>query len=338
MQPIDDASSQADIGFRNGSFIAVPVPFSNPMIETGIALGGAYLFQSDEGSNTSMFGVGALKSTNDTEAYGAALSLNFDDNRWGVSASYIDADVRYDLIGNSLTVPVRQTGKLARLDLTYGFTSDTSITLLTRYLETSVTSNNRFFDAMPPEFRPTLGFSTMSYGLALEHDRRDHDLYPTSGYRARLTGLYTEPVTGNSADYSKAFVTFDKFFNVADQGALALRLTGCWASSDTVFYDLCSIGGTDSMRGFNSTQFLDNGLLSTQAEYRGRVGKKLGYVIFAGAGGVGNKIGDLDRYGAAGGVGVRYRLSKKFPVDFSVDVSGNDSGESLLYIYAGQRF
>ena len=41
---------------------------------------------------------------------------------------------------------------------------------------------------------------------------------------------------------------------------------------------------------------------------------------------------------AAGGFGLRYRVSKKFPVDFSVDGSWNDEHEGLLYISVGQRF
>lgn len=338
MEPINQAATQAELGFRNGSFIAVPVPFSNPMIESGLALGGAYLFQTDAGSDTSMFGIGALKSTNETEAYGAAFNLSFNENRWGISGSYIDADANYDLIGNFLTIPVRQTGKLGRLDLSYGFTPETSITLLTRYLETSITSGSSLFDTLPPEFRPSLGFSTMSYGLALGHDKRNDDLYPTGGFRVKLTGLYTEPLTGDASSYSKAFLVFDKYFGVTDTGVLAFRAAACGASRQAVFYDLCSIGGTDAMRGFNSTQFLDNGMLSGQVEYRSRVGKRFGYVVFAGAGSVGSGLDDLTEFGSAGGVGLRYRLSKTFPVDFAVDVSGNDRGENLLYISAGQRF
>ncbi len=38
------------------------------------------------------------------------------------------------------------------------------------------------------------------------------------------------------------------------------------------------------------------------------------------------------------GLGLRYRVSKKFPVDFAVDGSLSDEGDSLLYISVGQRF
>ena len=50
------------IGIRNGSFIVAPVPFSSPSLGAGLALGGAYLFRADEGSNSSTVGFGAFSS------------------------------------------------------------------------------------------------------------------------------------------------------------------------------------------------------------------------------------------------------------------------------------
>jgi hypothetical protein len=38
------------------------------------------------------------------------------------------------------------------------------------------------------------------------------------------------------------------------------------------------------------------------------------------------------------GLGARLRVSKKFPVDFSVDVAVNREDEATTYVYLGQRF
>jgi hypothetical protein len=38
------------------------------------------------------------------------------------------------------------------------------------------------------------------------------------------------------------------------------------------------------------------------------------------------------------GLGLRYRVSEKFPVDFAVDGSVSEDGDGLLYISVGQRF
>ncbi|MEM1078724.1 MAG: hypothetical protein AAGI09_09385 [Pseudomonadota bacterium] len=37
-------------------------------------------------------------------------------------------------------------------------------------------------------------------------------------------------------------------------------------------------------------------------------------------------------------LGARIRLSKSFPVDYAIDLSRNSDGESLVYVYVGQRF
>jgi outer membrane translocation and assembly module TamA len=77
-----------------------------------------------------------------------------------------------------------------------------------------------------------------------------------------------------------------------------------------------------------------------QAEYRGRLARRLGYVVFAGAGSVGSDLGDAisSSYHVAGGVGARLRLSRKFPLDYAIDVSINDQAENILYVSVGQRF
>jgi hypothetical protein len=78
----------------------------------------------------------------------------------------------------------------------------------------------------------------------------------------------------------------------------------------------------------------------TESDHRHRSGYRLGYALFAGVGRVADdfsSLSDTDDLSAAG-VGVRYRVSRKFPVDFSVDVAVNTDEESTTYIYVGQRF
>ena len=47
------ADKERAFGFRAGSFILAPIPFSNPTIGNGFAGGGAWLFTTDSGSTTS---------------------------------------------------------------------------------------------------------------------------------------------------------------------------------------------------------------------------------------------------------------------------------------------
>ena len=100
------------------------------------------------------------------------------------------------------------------------------------------------------------------------------------------------------------------------------------------------LGLNDGFRGFTATQFIDDHSISAQVEFRQRIGGRFGAVAFAGVGSVGPGYGLLNQRGthSAVGIGARFRLSRKFPVDFSTDLSWNDTGERLLYIYVGQRW
>lgn len=332
------AENEAGIGLRKGSVIVAPIPFSNPMVGSGLALGAGYLFQTDSASKPSVLGLGALRSDNGSQAYGASVTLAFDANRWLLSALVAQADLNYDLITLLGTTPINQQGLLARLSLSYGVTSDLSFGVLLRYLDTSISLQSASSGGLAARYLPDVKIGIFSYGFISELDTRDDTLYPTSGQRIQVTAQNAVILNGPGGDYSKAFMTYDIYQKMGPSSVVALRAALCGASSNAPFYDQCSIGGTDSFRGFNATQFLDSRSASLQAEFRQRVTPRLGLVMFAGAGAVGSHFDDLSSRGAAGGLGIRYRVSKKFPVDFAIDGSYNDDDEALLYISVGQRF
>lgn len=338
MAPLTDASSKSNFGLRSGSLIVAPVPFSDPMIGNGLALGAGYLFTIDEGSDPSMLGVGYLRSDNGSEGYALTFNLAFLDNRWSIGATYIDADIDYDLITSFRDVPINQTGELIKVKLMYGVTPDFHLGISARYLESTIGSSNPAFPNLPTNIRLPNGFSTTGIGLLADYSTVDDKIYPTSGFNLAFSSTYNKPSGSFGEDYVKSILTYDTYLPTSDTGVVAIRLVGCSAPGRVSFYDLCSLGGTDAFRGFNITQFLDNALLSTQIEYRKRLGKRIGVVAFGGVGAVGDGLDDLDDVGSAVGLGLRYRVSKTFPVDFAIDGSVSDEGDGLLYISVGQRF
>lgn len=338
MSPLTDASSNPNFGLRSGSLIVAPVPFSDPMIGNGLALGAGYFFKIDEGSDPSMLGVGYLRSDNGSEGYGFTFNLAFMDNRWSLGATYIGADIDYDLITSFGDVPINQTGELFKVKLMYGVTPDFHLGVSARYLESTIGSSDPNFPNLPSSIQLPNGFSTTGIGLLADYSTVDDKIYPTSGFSLALSSTYNEPSGKFGEDYIKSILTYDTYLPTSDTGVVAIRLVGCSAPGRVPFYDLCSLGGTDAFRGFNITQFLDNALLSAQIEYRKRLGKRIGVVAFGGVGAVGGAFDDLDDAGSAVGLGLRYRVSKAFPVDFAIDGSVSDEGDGLLYISVGQRF
>jgi hypothetical protein len=333
---INDATADQTYGFKNGSFMVVPIPFSNPTIGSGLMLGAGYLFNLDDGSKPSLIGLGALRSDNGSEAFGLVGNFALLDNRWLITSFVGTADLQYDLYTSLATVPINQDGTLARATLSYGVTPDLSFGGSLRYLKSSIGLSSPLLN----EFARDLNLELIKVGAIMGWDRRDDAIYPTSGSNLFLEASYGASITGTSRSYQSAYATYDLYRSFGADTVLATRFATCAASEDTPFFDQCSLGTTDGFRGFSATQFLDTRLASVQLELRHRLTDRIGVAAFAGAGAVGPTFSDLDTNGvqSAGGIGFRYRVSRKYPVDFAVDGTINSLSERLLYIYVGQRF
>lgn len=335
---LDDARTDDTlIGFGNGSVVVAPVPFKNVLIGAGLVLGGGYLFNIDDGSDTSILGFGVMRSDNGTNAYGLGGKFVWDANRWQVGASLGQAEGFYDLYIGGTPVPVRQTGDIVNLSVLRGLNSDLLFGASMRYLDTTLGYDSSG-TGLPPLPEGHLAVGTFS--LLTKWDTRDDDFSARNGHLLDGALTYGQILNASGRDYSKAVVTYNHYLPIGDANSIAMRFASCATSNDTPFFDQCSLGGTDGFRGFSPTEFLDDALLSAQGEYRHQFSNRFSGVAFAGFGNTGSSlgaIGDTDvRY--AGGLGVRFQLSEKFKAVFSVDMSYNDRKEDLLYIYVGQRF
>ncbi len=337
---LGNTGKENTIGFRRGSFVLAPIPFSNPTIGSGLILGAGYLFNLDEGSKPSVIGVAALKSDNGSRVGGASVNINFNDNRWLIKALYAEADVHYDLYTDVGILPIRQDGVLGRFSLAYGVTPDLSFGASFRYLDTTVSPGFANLPPIPPPFDQFLNTRIGNVGLLSDWDTRDDTIYPTKGQSLHVEAFQGFALQGLVDDYSKAYANYTHYFSPASKTVIAARFSVCGSSSQTPFFDQCSLGTVDAFRGFSATQYLDFYSTSVQVEARQRLTKRLGVVVFGGSGLTGPSFGELGDGGthSAVGLGARYRVSKKFPLDFSVDVSRNDEQENNLYIYVGQRF
>lgn len=333
----DAREQQTPLGFGNGSLVVAPVPFKNVLIGAGLVLGGGYLFNIDEGSDTSIIGLGAMKSDNGTNAYGLGGKFVWDENRWQVSASLGQAEGFYDLYVAGIPIPVRQTGDIVNLSVLRGVTSNLLFGASMRYLDTTLGYDGSG-SGLPalPEGQLEVG----TFSLLAKWDTRDDDFSARNGHLLDGALSYGQIFDSGGRDYSKLVLTYNHYLPLGDANSLAMRFAGCASTNDTPFFDQCSLGGTDGFRGFSPTEFLNDALLSAQAEYRHQFSNRFSGVAFAGLGNTGSSfeaIRDTDvRY--AGGLGLRFQLSQKFKAVFSVDMSYNDREEDLLYIYVGQRF
>lgn len=329
---------QDALGFRQGSVIVVPIPSQNPTFETGIAIGAGYIFRADEESANSFIGLGGYRSTNGSRVYGVSTSLSFSEDRWKISLTAAEMDLNYDLILFGSNIPLRQGGQFGSLELSYGFTSEFSVGVGARYLSTSITPN--FNIAIPPEYSTDLSTDIASSGVLLNWDSRDDTFFSREGTKINLS-LYHHDILDDPRDYQKAVVTLDGYMPVGDKHVVAGRFTACKVTEDAPFFDACALGAVDNFRGFSFSENIGEELASLQLSWRGTFGtSRFGYEFFAGTGRVYKTFpgaGDA-KFRSAAGIGLKYRLTKKFPLDIALDVTLNDAGEDTTYIYIGQRF
>ncbi|MAC77005.1 MAG: hypothetical protein CML66_02975 [Rhodobacteraceae bacterium] len=334
------------VGLRRGSFILAPIPLRDPMIGTGLALGAGYLFNIDAKSDPSGIGIGGFKTDNGSQAYAAGGSLSFGEGHWKIRGGMGYADLNYDLYAGDTPIPISQTGAMARLGVTYTWSHAWSIGFDLGVIQSDLGSGGA---TLPPDLQPDFDITSATADLTLGYDTRDDTLYPTSGVKASFRfglggvadGIDLNVIADLDRQFTRMLGQYALYLPVGSDGVVAGLITACGVDDQTPFFLACSLGGSDQMRGFPATQYIDNTLVSLQMAYRGRIGQsRFGYVVFAGAGRVADgfsDIGSADTHAAAG-VGARFRVSRKFPVDFSVDLAVNDDHDTTTYIYVGQRF
>ncbi|MCV2866954.1 outer membrane protein assembly factor [Defluviimonas sp. WL0075] len=342
------AAAKADLGFRRGSVIVAPIPFSNPMIGSGLTLGAGYLFTLP-GSKPSGAGLAKLKSSNGSEGLGGGFSLSFADGGWSVSLFAAEATLFYDFpLGSSVNIPIKQTGEAYALRVDRGISESLSAGVSFTYLDSTIGIDSPGLGVLPPILRPDADLSLGKVGLDVTFDTRDDTFYPTEGtlVAASLSyGVEVDSIFGGNfkvldRSYTKGLLSAAHYREVGESGVLAAKASLCGLAYSAPFFDACGVGLANGLRGFGALDDLEPWSAAVQAEYRGRLSNRFGYVVFAGFGGGGESLGSMsfDSGGFAAGVGLRVRVSRKFGLDYAIDYARNDDQEDFLYVTLGQRF
>lgn len=330
-----EETSQTRLGFRSGSFIALPIPVNDPTFGTGLVLGGGYLWQADEGSDTSFIGGGAFGTDEESYAGGLGGSLSFADGTYSLTFFAGAADVNYDLYLLGNPVRVQQEGAALQAEFLYGFTPTVSAGFSLRYLDSEITGiagreTPALIDNLANNSLGTLGF-------VFDWDTRDDTIYPTQGGDLNFSSAYTLEFGGRELEYARTVLSYDHFWSLAERSVIGVQATGCTVADRAPFFDTCLLG--QELRGFSLFQYFGDKMLTGQAEYRQRLGRRLGFVLFGGLGEVEKtSVSESSGVRYAGGGGLRFRVSQEFGLDMALDLAVNDEEETLVYFTVGQAF
>lgn len=188
--------------------------------------------------------------------------------------------------------------------------------------------------------------------LAAVRDRRNSATQPTQGSLLRVGTEQSIPIGSGSILFNRVRASYSRYFpvsftNFADgPEALAFNVQAGTVVGDLPPYEAFSLGGTDSVRGYDSGD-LGSGrsFLQATAEYRFPIFAIIGGALFVDFGtdlgtaddvpGEPAEIRDKPGTGFGYGLGVRVQ-SPLGPI--RVDYGINDDGDSRIHFGIGERF
>lgn len=142
-------------------------------------------------------------------------------------------------------------------------------------------------------------------------DNRDNVYDPTKGKRLSFTTTWAGHGIGGDFDYFKFVAENRLYYKVGRAHVLALRLMGGIATGDMPYNDLFTLGGADSLRGYEDDEFRGDKMYAATLEYRYPIAKKIQGVVFVDAGNAWGGTEDIFWYQGnnklhfSGGIGFR---------------------------------
>jgi Omp85 superfamily domain len=355
---------------KKGEWVYAPIPVNSPALGAGLAWAVGYvssLNKNDTVSPPSIIGTAGLYTNNGSRgiAFGAKLYLKEDKYRLAMAVGH--ASVNAELYGvglrageRGLFLPINTKGSAFFGESLFRLRKGMYLGPRFQYrnLRLSIDRENSdlpgdIVENPPPEVADIVDAiredlfrqKTIAIGPRFQFDTRDNTFYPKSGVFVDSGIDLFAKALGSKFTYQYVKFAFNRYASVGEHGVLAVRGMACAATGDRVpIYDLCLFGARNDLRGYSAGRFQDRRMFATQAEYRLVIPKtgflgRFGLVGFGGVGAVAPKFSDMtisDMLPGGGG-GVRFRLTKKHPINFRVDYGFGKTGRTLS-IGVGEAF
>jgi outer membrane protein insertion porin family len=185
------------------------------------------------------------------------------------------------------------------------------------YSDTSIASNREYL-------KDNFGV-TRSVILSRVFDSRDNVFNATEGSRSSLSAEFAGKGLGGDFNFNKFNAENRKYFKVGRAQTIALRTDLGYATGNMPDSGRFSVGGIDTLRGYDDDQFKGDKMFTASAEYRFPLAKKVQGVVFTDVGnawdGEGYKLDDLK---SSVGIGIRLTTPLgPIRLDFAKGSQGN---------------
>jgi hypothetical protein len=328
---------------QKGDFVAVPIPISNPTLDTGLVAGVAYFFAQNEAQRqaqpASVVGIGGMYTTSESKAIGLFQQDYWRNDRWRFTGALGAADVRLSLVSPEDTsqqesLDWRIKGGFLFARLSRRLTGDWYGGGLMRFVDASQTIESAA-EAGGSEFDTSKGTRASGVGLTVEYDTRDMPTNPYAGRYFTAEALFNDEAIGSSRTYQAYTAGFRSYHAIADSLVFAFELQGCRKAGTPPLWDACRV----PLRGFPAFRYLGTSSASGQVEARWRAYKRFGLVAFGGSGWAGSSFSSAggDETVTSYGAGLRFEVLPAKRINLRIDFAWSDDDEGI-HVSVGEAF
>jgi outer membrane protein assembly factor BamA len=347
----DIREDETRLKIQRGNFVVVPVPISNPTLDTGLVLGAAYFYSQTEEQQkaqpASVTAAGAVYTSNDSRAFALVQQNYWKNNKWRFTGAVGAADLRLSLLApdessTGQQVDWRINGEFLFAKLSRKLTGNWYGGLNMRVINAD--QSIEFSTPEPPapvppepttDFDSTTGTRSSGLGVSVEYDTRDMPLNAYSGKHFTLGALFNDEALGSDETYQTYTLAYRSYHSVSESLVLAWEIQGCQKASKPPLWDACTVG----LRGFAATDYLGLISASGQVEARWKMSKRWGLVGFAGSGYIGNSFSGvrenepIPSYGA----GIRFTVLAPKRINLRLDFARSDDSDAI-HFSVGEAF
>lgn len=336
----DIRDDDTDLKLQKGNFVVVPIPISNPTLDTGLVAGAAYFYpqtpEQQEAQPASVTAAAAMYTTTDSRAAAIVQQNYWRENRWRFTGALGAADLRLSLRtqdedNGTESTDWRISGKFFFMRLSRKITGNWYGGVFARSIDAnqSLESGDESLDFDTEDVR------SVGVGLIAEYDSRDLPINTYSGRHFKFQALFNDEAIGSKDSYQSYDTSFRSYHELSDSVVLAWELLGCQREGTVPLWDSCFI----KLRGFSVTDYLGKSSLSAQAEIRWRLGKRWGVVAFGGGGKIDESFSGLGGGPSTPsyGVGLRFSVLPAKRVNMRLDYAKSRDSDAI-HFSVGEAF
>jgi len=323
------------------NWVIVPIPMSNPTLDTGLVVGGAYFHRQTEEQKKhqppSVTGAGGLYSSNKSNAFAIAHQSYFGENKWRIGGIVGHADVKLDLNasaggdgGPSIDWFVK--GDFFSARVARKIAGKWYVGITARYLDVN---QQLGIGAPDAEFSTAADTVALGLGISIEYDDRDKPFNSYAGSKFKFSAMTNSQDLGGDDSYKSYKASYASYHTIRPSLVLAWEIQGCSKSDQAPLWDACRV----DLRGFSATDYLGKLSASGQVEARWQFHRKWGVVAFAGSGYYRDSFNeDREREAIPSyGFGLRFMVLESQRINMRLDY-GRSNDSDAVYLSVGEAF